>query len=282
MLLLTSYERMRRYASGDWATALTDTIYLRRELEGFISSVSSSVERFLNRSLAITTYTEYFDSRYGQLEYYLRARPVTSITSVYEDSSGEWDGTGESEVTDVYIGEGSSSFVMPTSLGYIARRALRCIYVGGLAYHGTRNLLAISSVTGTFTVGNYVRGGTSLALGIVRASTATTLTLEVLSGIFEAEALTEYTNELCTAASGTTAICASVTRAALCESYPDITRAAEIQIEYLFKNKMHLGVESVTRDGNTQFRRAGYAPRSEFLPEARAMLVPYRVLSVTP
>jgi len=280
MLLLTSYERMRRYLGNADGTALTDSAYRKNLIVNLIMSVSKQIETFLNRNLTITSYTEYFDVvKEKYIEYYTSAWPVTTLTSVYQSSSGEWDGTNETEITDCYIGIKSDSVVLPIIPEILGRKALRIIYTGGLAYNGTRSVLTIESSTGTWTAGQYAKGGTSEAVGIIRASSATTLTVENLYGIFQAdETVTEYTNEACSSSGDASATISAISQQSLAEAYPDIVRAAEMQVRYLWKHKDDIELTSTNRDSTNSRREGGGAPpvSGGLLPEVVGLLLPYR------
>lgn len=277
MLLLTSYARMRRYLTPpDESSYRTDSYMLERDITNWIMSTSRQIERWLHRTLIIDEHTEYFNLGYAQTIFFPAAYPITTLTSVYEDPDGLWDG-GESEIDDVYIGRNSDSVVIPATRPFIGPKTIRIIYTGGLAYHGTRSVFASTGSSGTWTAGQYVKGGTSGAVGIVRASTATTLTVENLSGIFEAgDALTEYTDEACTSAGDATATLGSVTTQSLAEAYPDITRAAEIQVRNLWKHKLDFELTGTNKDGTTIRRTGADIHPTDLVPEAVALLHYYR------
>jgi hypothetical protein len=155
---------------------------------------------------------------------------------------------------------------------------LRAIYAGGLAYHGTQSLFTCV-ITGTWNVGNFCKGSTSEAVGIVKAVTATTLTIENLYGIFEAgETLTEYTTEALTT-SDATATLTTITRQSLAESYPDIIRAAEMQVRYMFKHKDDYELTSTSKDAKNQRRETVISRDSGLVKEATFILLPYRKLN---
>lgn len=279
-MLLSSYERMRRYLSDAEGTALTDSVYSEREIVNWIASVSNQIEKELNRSLQIESRTEYFDTALTQVKFFIEAPPVISITSVKEDVEGLYDGSETTYDSDEYFISADTKAI--EILQPIGRwhKALQMVYTGGLAYHGTRTLLTIESSTGTWTAGQYAHGGTSGALGIIRASTATTLTIETLFGEWEVdEPIAEYTDETHLTAGDASATISAVTQPALSESYPDIVRACEIQVRYLWKHKDSFELTSAQRDG-TSYRRDGFDLRHPFVDEAMRLLLPYKRLAV--
>lgn len=54
-------------------------------LNQLITAVSSEVEKFLNRTATAATYTEQYDVDEGQRVFFLRAYPVTALTSIKVD-----------------------------------------------------------------------------------------------------------------------------------------------------------------------------------------------------
>lgn len=269
---------MRRYL-GDSDEWLTDAYRQKTILTNWILAVSKTIEKWLNRKLEIESRTEYFDITYNRVQYYVKAIPIVSITSVYSDSSGEFDGD-EDEESDYHVGENSRSVVLDYNFSYTAKRGLRIIYTGGLAYHGTRSEYAVSSLVNSFTAGNYVVGETSDAEGIVRSASSTSITVEVIRGVFEAgETLTEYTGEGSDGASGTSAVLSSKTTECLAETYPDIVRAAEIQVRYMWKYADSFELSDTSRDGTSR-KRPEYKLGKPVTPEAAMILTSYRIPSL--
>ena len=271
---LTSYNRILRYISDDSSTPLSSTTYRRRELENWIAAVSATVENYLNRELGIASYTEYFDVKYGKKLYLVERPPITTLTSVYEDPHGEWDG-GEGELSDCIISRKGWGTVLPSVLNYEARKALRVIYTGGLAYHAA-NTTITTTANGGLTAAKFLIGGTSNALGIVVSESTTTLVVETLSGVWVAgETMTEYTNEDGTSATTKSVVVSTIDRQSLSESNPAIVRATEQQIRYMYKHKDDFEAESTSRDG-TNRRRQDVRVYSPLTQESMAMLDPYR------
>jgi hypothetical protein len=269
-MYLSSYQRLLRYCGGD--SILTDNAINRRQLGSWLPSISDAVENWLNRGIEIKTITEYFDVNFNTNEFYPKQIPVISFTSVYSDSTGLWDG-GESELSDddYHAGTNNDSIVLTFARPYEARRGLRAIYLGGLAYHGTQSVYA-ATITGTFTIGDFVHGGNSEAVGIVKAVTATSLTIEVLYGRFElGETVTEWATEDGIGAGTATAILTTATKLGIAEAYPEITRGVELQIRYMMKNKDRFEQGSVNKDG-TSSRRGSIENDSQLQPEATMML----------
>lgn len=270
---LTTYNRMRYYITQG-STLLTDNIQHRREIEIFISSVSRQVERYIDRETKIQSYTEYFDTREDRVQYFVRAIPVVTLTSVYEDSSGEYDGS-ESEITDSIIGANNQSVV----LDYPATGSLkgvRIIYTGGMAYHAANSTFTVTVDAGSFTAGNYCIGQTSGARGLTVSQSGTALVIENLYGIFDAtEIIKEYDNESGTGTATGQATASAITQQSLAEAYPDVVRAAEMQIRYNWKHKNNFENVSTNKDSTTRKAPQG-SPVVEMQPEVLSLLNPYR------
>jgi hypothetical protein len=282
---LSSYERIRRYDTPDNVAPHADSLVYRREVENWIGSVSRQIERWLDRELLKGTYTEYFDLEPGQVEYPIRAIPVTTLTDVYSDPDGLWDGSSETQEQDPHIGVGGRSVVLSYHPGFMGMNALRVRYVGGISSSGTDSQFTVTGAT-TFTVGRFVANGSYSALGIVKAASGTTLTVENLYGTFAVgDTLTEYTgadgNAAATTPTGATAISGTIStivEQSMAEGdYGDIVRAAELQVLYYLRHKLNLESVGSTREGVNLRRRSELNRRPlSFTEEAYALLVPYR------
>jgi hypothetical protein len=277
MILATSYERLRRYLSDDRDEALTEDQDLKRELINWMTSITRSFEKYLNREFILQSRTEYFDVKFKKQRYYPRSAPISSITNIYYSRDGVYDGSSETELDgddDFIIGAESNSVWLNSALGFINPKGLRIIYMGGLATHGTQSTFTVTN-GGNFTAGRFVLGSTSGAMGIVVSGSGTSLVLDNLRGIFEAEAINEYATE---AASGSTTAndtISAIASQSLAEAYPDITMAAEMQIRYMFKHKDDFEMVGSTRDA-VNLRNTYEKPQMRFTAEVINMLAPYR------
>lgn len=272
-MFLSSYNRLIRYLSrGD--NAMTDNEKNRRDILVWLPAVSAQIERYLNRSLTIESRTEYFDVNFNTKEFFPAAIPIISVTSLYMDSSGKFDGSSESEIEsdDYVIGVEDRSIIYPFGFGWTARRSVRLIYTAGLAYDGVKSTYAITISSGSFATGTYCIGESSGAVGLITTGGATSIIVEVLYGKFLAgETLHSHTTEAATESESGVAVLDTKTREALCESYPEITTACEIQTRYMWHNKM--GFENIGTQQNGESTRRGVSSDFEFLqPEAIAML----------
>jgi len=251
----------------------------KQMIVNWIVSASKQIETFLGRWLKLDTYTEYFDTPTEKDSFFfVRGYPVTTLTSVYLDGDGIFDG-GESEITDCIVGKNDDCVILPIQPDVRGFKTIRTIYTGGLANNGVRSTFAIDNVAGTWNVGSFVAGGTSEAAGVVKAVTASSMIIEVLYGVFEdGETLTEYTDENLTTSDATADI-ASVTYRALVETYPDIVRAAEIQVRHYWKHKDDFELSSTSKDATNQ-RSFSSQDKAPLTPEVMALLSPYRRLMI--
>jgi hypothetical protein len=251
-MLLSSLRRLRLYCSGQASTLLTNTPANNRVLQNWLVSTSQDIESYLKRDLHIEQRTEYFDVDYGRIEYWLKAFPVVTLTSVYEDSTGLWDGGSESEIEDCIINP-RGRLTLPYQLSFTGANSLSVIYDGGIAYDPVESIIRLRSGAGTFVAGKYVVGDTSGAVGIVTAYSSLSLTIEQYYGQFQVgEVLTQYEDEAVTASSpSVTGTISSFTRESLLNAYPSIVLACEMQIRYMRQHQMDFENTGTTKDGVT-------------------------------
>jgi len=276
-MLLSSLQRMLRYLAGESGKILTDNEANRRDILILLEAISNKIRWYLNRNVESADYTEYFDIGYATKEFWIGSAPVSSITSVKEDPTGRFDGDESTlDSDDYYIGTQENSVVLVTSRAWEANRGLQIIYTGGLAAHAVRSTFVVASTT-DWTVGQYCIGASS-AVGIVRAVTATSLTIEVLYGIFQvAETITEHANEAGSDAAGATTTITSKSATALCESiYNPIVTACESEMRYWRKHKFDFENDSTERDGFSIRRSAN--SKASLQPETRALLDPHKII----
>ena len=277
-MLLTSFNRVRRFIGDDEGNVKADSVTYRRILLDWITAVSSMVQTYLNRNIESTSRTEYFDVNYKQQVYYPLAYPITTITSVKVDSTGLFDGSESTLTTDdYYIGGDNSTLNLVYIERFTRRKGLQLVYTGGMASHAVNTVCVVADGS-DFTDAYSLYGGTSQAVGIVNASAETSTTIENLYGIFIAgETITEYSDEALTTATGYSTTISSITTQSLVEAYPDLVRAVEMEIRYMWKHKHDFENVTTTPDGNsTRKNDVSY----NLQPEVRFILDPYRRMSV--
>ena len=103
-------------------------------LDQLIAAASAQVENFLCRSLEATTFTEYHTvESSNQLSLFLREPPVTSVTSLEYDSTGQFSGSESSYDSDEYILDGTTGELRWLAQPPVGFRAWKIVYAGGLA-----------------------------------------------------------------------------------------------------------------------------------------------------
>jgi hypothetical protein len=250
-----------------------------------VASASARVEGYLRRvdSLELKERTITISATLGQRKFYLPAYPIVSVSSVKYDSTGLFTG-GETTITDFQIVE-DRAVVVPYgaySVNYgvvtVAPNTVRITYTAGLAAHPVNSVWVKSAdAGGTLTVGKYIQGSTSLAIGIIRARGATSITYECLSGIFQAsETITEYTTYTCdpsggvlSSATGVTATLTSRTTGSLAELHPALVEGVEMHIRYYRKNRDNFGDITVSVDNVQRMSRSDLQKDYFSLPEVR-------------
>jgi len=102
-------------------------------LNALIEAVSQAAENYMNRNVENTTYTEYLSVYPGEYLFSLKAYPVTSITSIYNDTTWQW-ASGSSVSTTYVNSDGDSGLLFFDTSSLVAGyNALKVTYVGGMA-----------------------------------------------------------------------------------------------------------------------------------------------------
>ena len=275
---LTSLRKLRMYIAGDQNDSPIDSTDLNttRLLSEFMASVSGQIEEYLNRKIFKDTYTEYFRTRPNKLEYFIKGAPVSSITTVKEDSTGLFTGS-ESTLTDSFIGAEENSIVIDRGVNYNSKRGLQVVYVGGLALDAVESVYNITEETGTPVAGKYVKGSSSEAVGYTTAYASDVLTLDNYYGIFKVgETLTFYDDADLTTASSITVTYDSYVCLGLAESNPNLVTACNAQVRYMFRNV--LSFEDATADSSNVVFKRNIEKQNyyELRPEVTDLLRSYR------
>lgn len=103
------------------------------QLGAFIKTVSTIFENHLNRVLKSGTVTEELDVFPDRRRFYLKAYPVTSVTTVWSSAAYVFDATTEVDSGNYHLVD--SRMALMDDLGYVERglRTVRITYVGGMA-----------------------------------------------------------------------------------------------------------------------------------------------------
>jgi hypothetical protein len=144
----------------------------------------------------------------------------------------------------------------------------------------TTMTFGINSSTGTFTAGKWLVGATSGSTVLIMATDSTTYITVQYQGIgvekayFTAgETLQQWDSSVARGTSTVTAVYAKDIRRALCEAYPEITLACELEICYLHKHKYDFENQGTYKE---QTSRRPDKFIYQLQPEAIALLKPYR------
>lgn len=277
-MLLSSLYRLRAYCAGESENPITDNVNNNRVLLNWLSAVSSQVEEFLSRGIQIKERIEYKDIIYGVNEFWIDSPPVIELSTVSYDTSGLWDGSGESEITDPYIGSNNDSIVLGTDLGIQIKKGIQIVYTGGMAYHAVNSTFNMAA-SRTWTTGRYVKGSSSGAVGQIVSSSSLQLVLQNLYGVFEAdETITEYTDEDCTTATSpaVSTTISSISKQSLAEAYPAIVTAVEAQVRFYWNHMTNFENTGTDKEGNTIRIKTRHTRNYPFLDEVYDLLSPYR------
>lgn len=280
-MLLSSLRRLRLYCAGNTDEPISDTPKNNRMLSQWLGSASLQIENFLNRFMEIKEYTEYFDMMFQRTEFFMHARPISAITSVYTEPSGIWDGR-ETLLTDCFVGSDGNSISLPIGMPWISKKGIRFIYIGGMAYHAVNTTITLTSGSGTWTAGKYARDANG-ALGIIISYTPATkaLVIEGYYGTFSVGAsISSYDAESGSAAITTDTI-AAIPQPSLAQLYPDIVLACEAQVRYQWKYALDFEKSSIAKD-NVLIKQKGSITvgGTPFIEEVYNMLLPYRKIEI--
>ena len=118
---LTTLENAKLYITENTASPL---------LTKLIAWVSANVESYIDREVETIARTEYFDVDPGQRMVIVRAYPITSVASVYNDPAREYTTTSITSSDYAAYPDGRIAFDYALSYGI---RALKVTYTGGMA-----------------------------------------------------------------------------------------------------------------------------------------------------
>jgi hypothetical protein len=282
MALLSSLQKLKRYTGLDFESGNEKELN-RSRLLSWQASVSSLVESYCMRGFLIEARTEKFNVSPRQLSFLPKGVPLVSIGSIKADTMGRYDGTSDYTLDsgDYRIGVDGMSVVLnyPVTEGL---GALQIVHTGGLAYHAVRSVFT-ATITGSLTNGWYAVNDTGSAVGIVRASGASSLTLENLYGVFATgDTLSFATSEAGLFKTGSTglltqsAVITAISQQSLAEAYPDLERAVEVEVRYMSQHQRDFENVS-TLDGQTQRRQQTvWQSAYVFQPETLSILGRYR------
>lgn len=289
---LTSLARLKAYLGINHEKE--DGVLLR-----LISTASSRIRKWLRREdgIELVSRTEYWSPYNGQTAFYTKAYPISSITSIYTDTSGLWSGSQSLIAsTEYFISEDGKRVIFPNGVYYqnqlegskfgIFPKSVRIIYTAGLAASPCNSTWTTSADSGgTMTEGYYIQGETSRAVGKIIDRQAGTIEYECLYGVFEAsETITEYQSIESSGGgflemkneTGVSATLTAATATSLAESYTDLVTACEMHVRYYRTNRDNFENINVLNDGVTRSSRSELGKDYFSLPEIRDLLDTYK------
>lgn len=280
MALLSSLSKLSRYTGLAFDQG-NDKDGNRSKLLGWQASITNLVESYCHRKFLIESRTDTFDVSVRQLSFFPKGVPLVSITSLKADVLGRFDGTSDYTLSssDYRIGTDGMSIVLnypvTTALG-----GLQSVSTGGLAYHAIRSVLT-ATPSAALTNGWFAVNDTGTAVGIVRASTATTITLENFYGVFdEGDTLSFATTEAALFKTDSlltpTATITAVTQQSLSEACPDLERAVEIETRFMAQHQRDFENVSTLNDQTSRRQHTVWQREYVFQPETLAILGRYR------
>lgn len=271
-MLLTSARRILFYQGQ----SLTSKVN-RRVAMDWVTAISTRIEGYLNRELELKEYTQYFDVDQTKPEYFPKVVPIFEVLSLKYNFLGNFEEDTNISVLDegfdFIVGLNRTSIVLQRQL-YTSFKSLELVHRSGLAEHGVNSIYTIDA--DTLIVADYwIVGQDSEAVGLVKSVDDDGITMEILSGIFQDnEDVNVFTNETnynadTIAFSGTMN---GVVSRALCESFPEIVRATEIEIRFMDKHKFDFE-NTATIQGQTMRRQTSkWTTQYELQPETTALL----------
>lgn len=267
-----------------------------------ISAGSKRIANWLKRAypngdaaLALLSREEFFSPTPGQLDFYPVAYPIAEIEALHYDFTGKYAGQEVEIPADNYlISDDLRSIHLinfpaldqlqrQTQTPPVAQRGVRATLTAGLAVHPTLSIRAITPIATAMTVGNYVQGVLSGAIGYLIATSTTSISFELLSGVpQQGETVTEYdgwTFGLETSGPGTstgkTAVLGAATQRSLAETHPDLVEAAEAHVDWSRRNRLDPENVIITREGVNKMSAADMQKDFFSIPYIRDLLDTY-------
>lgn len=294
--LLSSVERIAFYlgisaGEGRVDGANNDTADQRRNrriIIGWNQAISAGFQSYTRREFIIQERTQFFDVMARQV-FFPAAVPILSVQEIVNDPLGLFQGGEWTVQTDAYhLSQTGNSLEMVWNILIPGLNTMRLKYTGGLAYDATRSTFVITADDehNNIQPGAYAYGETSEAVGrVISIETVegeTSIVIENFYGCFLAgETLAFQPTMDGQDIPDTSAVIDSITARSLCEAYPDLSRALEIELRYMqkhegdFENATDGGKYGATRKKQTD-NPDGY----RFQDETRQILDRYQRILV--
>ena len=254
-----------------------------------IRTVSHEIERYTDRWLKYTQYTEYFDNeRPEDAVFHPKATPIKGVTGYYDQDRDftSSDVVASDSLITTPDGKGVAFVDYKTRVG---RKVVKLVYNGGLAPSTNQVTLNLTGVSGSFSTGDVLSitgtSGNAGILGSVVSWDPTGSDLVVLPTSTEGDARFGgfATGSIYNEGTGTTgasnAAYGTITTfdtENLINDYPDIALAACLQIQYEMITRDEVGQSTVSeRDQSRTLSNLG-----QLAPEVKARLMRYRRIPV--
>lgn len=98
-----------------------------------ISIVSGQIETYLDRKITTGTYIEQLDVKPLQWKFYLKAYPIVSVTSIYNDYDRVFDSSSLVEAADYYVDLERGAVAIDRTILTSGNGVLKITYSGGMA-----------------------------------------------------------------------------------------------------------------------------------------------------
>ena len=259
---------------------------IRRVITQWVYSISTDMQNYCFREFLILPQprVQFFDVL-GTQEFWPRAVPVVSIVEISNDPLGLFQGDQWTLQESIYhLSQTGRSIQMVYNVMTGGWNAARITYNGGLAYDATKSTFTVVDVTGVDNIlpGYFAYGLNSESIGKVVSITsiigsspqAYTLVLDNVYGTFQTEDLTFQSTYQAQDIPTTGATISAITQQSLCEAFPNLNRAVEIEADAMIKRQgnFEVQVEGGARTG-TNYRKPADSPDGYiFQQETRGIL----------
>lgn len=227
-----------------------------------IQMASGMIETFLDRKVRVQQYTDYFDVVINQRKFWLSAYPIQPVLvpggvaaqqiQAFYDIKRLFDPTITAEDFNNYgvkLETGRVSWEWPLNINRDTwEQSLKIIWTGGMAYTLDRVVGTLGAVSGNPTAALPMTGNLSGAVVTLQAINQAqgTVTLQVTGGDSPVIAGETFADS-----AGNSLVLASITTDCLCDLYPQIVGACNMQAQFMFQRKDELGLNSKSTEGGS-------------------------------
>ena len=137
---LSTLARVRTRLGFEASDTSDDTL-----LQVFLSRVSESAAKFLNRKTLSESTTEQLDIGAGQRTFHLKAYPIASVTTIKAAADRDFSSATSLATTDFYTNDDAGMLHIDYQLS-AGRGALQVVYVGGMAANAAAFVTAFPDI----------------------------------------------------------------------------------------------------------------------------------------